>query len=470
MTQDSRQAAETKMREAGAHEEAIRAFLSAFDRLASGESALLPSADLEPAGDVPELESLPEAGAAAALEHLVVIKLNGGLATTMGLRSPKSLVQARDGSSFLDIIVGQTLALRARHDVRLPLILMNSDATREETESALAAHPDLDVGLPLDFLQSMVPKLEAEGLAPVRWTEAPALEWCPPGHGDVYGALRRCGLLETLLAQGFRYAMISNSDNLGATVDARIAAHMAAQEIPFLMEVVQGTEADRKGGHIARRRDDGQLVLRESAQTPDEDADSFRDYRRWRYYNTNNLWVDLRALAQRLEDGDGVLELPLIINRKTVDPRDGDSTAVLQLESAMGAAIGSFPGAQLLLVPRTRFVPVKTTDDLLVLRSDVYTVTDEMVVAPLPERAQSLPYVALDSRYYKLLDEFEQRFPHGAPSLREAERLVVEGDITFGDGVIVRGAAELHASEPEEIASGATVGSGADTDSDASST
>ncbi len=460
MTQDARHAAETKMHDAGAHEEATRSFLSAFDRLQSGESALLPSADLEPAGDVPGLEELSEGDDAAALEHLVVIKLNGGLATTMGLRSPKSLVEARDGRSFLDIIVGQILALRARHDVRLPLIVMNSEATQAETERALAAHPDLDVGLPLDFQQSMVPKLQADdGHAPVSWPDSPGMEWNPPGHGDVYGALRRSGLLAQLLDQGFRYAMISNSDNLGATVDARIAAHVAREEIPFLMEVVQGTEADRKGGHIARRTADGQLVLRESAQTPDEDAESFRDYRRWRYYNTNNLWVDLRALAQRLDEGDGVLELPLIINRKTVDPRDGDSTPVLQLESAMGAAIASFAGAQLLLVPRTRFVPVKTTDDLLVLRSDVYTVTEDSVVAPLPERAENLPYVALDSTYYKLLDEFEKRFPHGAPSLRRAERLVVEGDITFGEGVVVVGVAELHAPEPEELAAGTTIGS-----------
>jgi UTP--glucose-1-phosphate uridylyltransferase len=251
--------------------------------------------------------------------------------------------------------------------------------------------------------------------------------------------------------------MISNADNLGATIDARIPAHMEQRELPFLMEVVIGTEADRKGGHIARRKEDGQLVLRETAQTPPEDEESFRDYRRWRYYNTNNLWVDLRALGAQLDATDGVLELPLIVNRKTVDPRNAESPAVLQLESAMGAAIGSFKGAELLCVPRTRFVPVKTTDDLLVLRSDVYTLSEGMVVAPVPERADDLPYVELDSKFYKLLDDFEQRFPKGPPSLREAERLVVHGDVTFGAGVTVRGAVELDADEPMEIEDGATV-------------
>jgi UTP--glucose-1-phosphate uridylyltransferase len=232
---------------------------------------------------------------------------------------------------------------------------------------------------------------------------------------------------------------------------------MEESEIPFLMEVVIGTEADRKGGHIARRKADGQLVLRETAQTPKEDEESFRDYRRWRYYNTNSLWVDLRALADTLDETGGVLELPLIVNRKTVDPRDSSSPPVLQLESAMGAAIGSIKGAQLLQVPRTRFAPVKTTDDLLELRSDVYTLSEDMVVEPVPERAENLPYVELDSKYYKLLDDFEQRFPEGPPSLRDAERLVVHGDVTFGAGVRVRGAVELEAPEPMRIDAGATL-------------
>lgn len=454
---DGLKAAEQKMREAGQPEEAIRSFRSAYERLAGGESAMLPSSELEPVGDVDTFDELPEADAGDILDRVAVIKLNGGLATTMGLRSPKSLVEAREGHSFLDIIIGQTLALRRRHDVRLPLVLMNSQATREETMRALEAHPDLDVGLPLEFLQSMVPKLDAEALEPVSWPQDASLEWAPPGHGDVYAALRGSGMLDALLERDFRYAMLSNADNLDATTDARIPAHMERGEIPFLMEVVIGTEADRKGGHIARRKSDGQLVLRETAQTPPEDEESFRDYRRWRYYNTNNLWVDLRVLKAMLDETGGVLELPLIVNHKTVDPRDSSSPAVLQLESAMGAAIGSFKGAQLLCVPRTRFAPVKTTDDLLVVRSDVYTLSKDMVVGPVSERANNLPYVELDSKFYKLLDDFEQRFPDGPPSLREAERLVVHGDVTFGGGVRVRGAVELEAPEPMQIDAGATL-------------
>ena len=458
MSDDGLRAATEKMRRAGAHPEAIAAFESAYRRLDSGETALLPSAELEPAGDVPALDRLPEADPAQALAGVVVIRLNGGLATSMGLQEPKSLIEARAGRTFLDLIVGQILALRERHGVGLPLVLMNSDSTREATLAALAAYPDLPVdGLAPDFMQSMIPKLEADTLQPVSWPPAPALEWCPPGHGDVYGALRRSGMLEALLGAGYRYAMISNSDNLGSQVDARIAAHIAAQEIPFLMEVVQGTEADRKGGHVARRRSDGRLLLRETAQTPPEDEDSFRDYRHWRWYNTNTLWVDLQVLDRTLSEHDGVLELPLIINRKTVDPRDSDSTPVIQLESAMGAAIGRFPGAALLEVPRTRFAPVKTTDDLLVLRSDVYTVSDQLEVQPSPELSVGLPYVELDSRHYKLIDDFERRFPDGPPSLKQAERLVVHGDVTFPAGVVVRGAVTVQTDAPLRLDPGAVL-------------
>jgi UTP--glucose-1-phosphate uridylyltransferase len=457
MSAEGLRAAEEKMRAAGQDEEAVRAFARAYQRLESGESAFIATRELEPASDVPSLEELPEAPVGDALARVVAIKLNGGLATTMGLRGPKSLMEARDGRSFLDLIVGQTLALRSRHDVRVPLVLMNSQATREESLAALGAYPTLsDAGGPdQDFLQSMIPKLLESSLEPVRRPAEPALEWCPPGHGDVYGALRRSGMLTSLLERGFRYAMISNSDNLGATLEPRIAAYMASEGVPFLIEVIVGTEAERKGGHIARRRSDGQLVLREVAQTPPDDQDSFRDFHHWRYYNTNNLWVDLQALSDALAASDGVLELPLIVNRKTVDPRDSSSPEVLQLESAMGAAIGLFGGARVLCVPRTRFAPVKTTDDLLVLRSDVYRVTEGSVVEPVRD---DLPYVELDPSVYKLMDAFEARFPDGPPSLVGAERLVVRGDVTFGAGVVVRGAVTLEAPEPRTIPAGTVLG------------
>ncbi len=437
-------AAAAKMRQAGQSDAAIRHFSHAIERVAAGERTLISSAEIEPVPDVPGLAELPDADPREALAALAVIRLNGGIATSMGLRQPKSLLEAREGYSFLEVIAGQILDLRRRHGVRLPLILMNSQATHEPTRAALDGIPELaNGGLPQEFLQSMVPKLDAATLLPARWPRAPELEWCPPGHGDVYASLVGSGLLHALRERGYRRAMIANSDNLAATVDARIAAHVAEQRIPFLLEVVRGTASDRKGGHLARRRSDGQLVLRETAQTPVEDAASFLDYRRWRYYNTNSLWIDLDALEERFASAT-TLELPVIVNHKTLDPRDPDSPPVLQLESAMGAAISSFPGACLLEVPRSRFVPVKTTDDLLVLRSDCFRMADGFVLEPARQGA-SPPEVALDKDHFGLIDDFDRRFPAGPPSLRDAERLIVNGDVCFGADVVVRGSVQIDA-------------------------
>jgi UTP--glucose-1-phosphate uridylyltransferase len=264
------------------------------------------------------------------------------------------------------------------------------------------------------------------------------------------------GVLDRLRERGYRYAFVSNSDNLGAVVEPRILAWMARHEVPFVMEVVEGTAADRKGGHIARR--DGRLLLRETAQTPPDDAESFGDFRRWRYYNTNNLWLDLEALATLLAERSGDLGLPLIVNRKTVDPADKSSPPVVQLETAMGAALGVIPGARVLAVPRRRFVPVKTTDDLLVVRSDACEL--DPVDSRLEPRA-GWPLVALDSAHFKLLGDFEARFPSGPPSLKDCDRLEVRGDVTFGRDVVVRGEAEVEG--PARVPDGAVIGTGRDT-------
>ena len=305
----------------------------------------------------------------------MVVKLNGGLGTSMGLSGPKSLLEVKPGMSFLDVLAMQVLALRERHGARVPLVLMNSAATRGPSLDALRRQGVLPVpGVPLDFLQGREPKVRADDWQPVQWPADPELEWCPPGHGDIYIALAVSGTLDALLGAGLRYAFVSNSDNLGALADVRIAAWLAAEQVPFALEAVRGTPADRKGGHLARYQ--GRVVLRETAQVPDGDT-SFTDVERWRWYNTNNIWIDLRALADLQATDPAAPALPLIVNRKTVDLRDPASTPVIQLESAMGAAIGSIPGARAVHVPRSRFAPVNTTDDLLVVRSDAYELTDD---------------------------------------------------------------------------------------------
>ena len=328
---------------------------------------------------------------------------------------------------------------------------MNSFYTHDESLKALAHHDGLAADVPPDFVQHKEPKIRVDDLMPVQWPDDPSLEWCPPGHGDLYTALLTSGLLDALLDRGYRYAFVSNSDNLGAVLEPRILAWIARERIPFAMEVTARTEADRKGGHLARLRDGG-YVLRETAQTPEEDLEALQDITRHRYVNTNNLWVDLRALADVLRERNGVLGLPLIVNRKTVDPGDKSTPEVFQLETAMGAAIGVFDGARPVAVPRRRFSPVKTTEDLLALRSDAYVLADDARVELAPERDGTPPVVDLDDEYYKLLRDFDARFPDGAPSLVHCERLAVEGDVTFGRGVVVRGVVTV--SGPRRIEDG----------------
>jgi UTP--glucose-1-phosphate uridylyltransferase len=444
VTADGLHAALEKMRADDVPEVAQKTFAHYYELLQAGESGTLAESQIEPVDELPDADELPddEAGAREALARSVVIKLNGGLGTSMGMTGPKSLLEVKDGLTFLDITVHQIRGLRERTGARLPLVLMNSFATRDASLEALAPYDDLPVdGVPADFLQSKVPKLASDDLTPAEWPDDPALEWAPPGHGDLYPSLLSSGLLDALLDGGYRYAFVANVDNLGAVLDPRILAWFAREEIPFLMEVADRTAADRKGGHLARRPDGG-LVLREIAQTPEEDVDAFQDTSRHRFFNTNTLWIDLRALAGVLREREGVLGLPMIVNRKTVDPGEGDSTRVIQLETAMGAAIDVFDGAQAIRVSRERFAPVKTTDDLLALRSDAYELTPDGRIALAAARADAgggAPLVQLDPEFFKLVRDFDARFPAGPPSLVQAQRLTVRGDVAFGADVVVRG-------------------------------
>ena len=441
----------------GVHGTELAALRRRLRQLGERQAGLLPGEDLEPLADLPHLDELPSPSPGQArdvLDRLVIVKLNGGLGTSMGLDGPKSVLEVKPGANFLDVLARQVLALRERHGVRLPLVLMNSAATHDPSLKVLDHYGDLSApGVPRDSLQGREPKIRASDFEPVRWPADPDLEWCPPGHGDIYPALAASGTLDALLGAGLRYAFVSNSDNLGALADVRIAAWLAAEQVPFALEAVRGTPADRKGGHLACYQ--GQLVLRETAQVPDGD-DSFTDVERWRWYNTNNIWIDLRALKDLQAADPAAPDLPLIVNRKTVDPRDPDSTPVIQLESAMGAAIGSIPGARAVHVPRSRFAPVKTTNDLLVVRSDAYELTSDGEMRPSFDGQE--PVVTLDEEYYKLLPDFEQRFPDGAPSLRRCHRFEVEGDVSFGADVVAVG--DVLVTGPRQIPDGEVLGEG----------
>jgi len=434
----------------------IRTFEHYYRQLAEGRTGLIPEAEIRPVAALPDAETFgPDLAAVgrAALPKTALVKLNGGLGTGMGLERAKTLLVVKEGLTFLDVIARQ--AIRAG----VPLVLMNSYVTRDDSLAALRSYPELESRIPLDFVQHKIPKIAQADLRPVAWPADPELEWCPPGHGDIYTALVTSGMLAALLAAGIEYAFVANADNLGACIEPAILGYFVQNRLPFLMEVADRTPADRKGGHLARRAADGRLILRESAQCPADEMDAFQDIGRHSYFNSNNLWLNLPALEALLAAKAGVLGLPMIRNSKTVDPRDPHSPPVYQLETAMGAAIGLFDGAGAVRVPRTRFAPVKACDDLLAVRSDAYVLTDDYRIAPSPARTLGPLVVSLDSRCYKLIDDLEARFPHGPPSLVGCARLRVQGDVRFGRGVVCRGAVEIAngAAEQARIAAGATI-------------
>ncbi|CAE7430164.1 UGP1 [Symbiodinium sp. CCMP2592] len=396
------------------NESAIAAFKYNYGVLVSGADVMIPESKLDPVDKLPEYEKLKEKpetcwqlaracdGARFVSSHqdprllrkTLILKLNGGLGTGMGLEKAKSLLTVTEGNSFLDLIAKQVAATKKTFKTDLKFMLMNSFSTSQ-------ACPDC-VQLMTRFVQNKAPKVTESDFSPADWTADPGMEWC------------------------YRYMFVSNSDNLGATMDLKILTHFVQSGAPFMMEVAERT--DKKGGHLAKDKATGGLLLRESAQCPEEDEKEFQNVGKYKppgaqmFFNTNNLWVDLAALKREFRKNDGALPLPVMktlggpclsVNSKTVDPRDKKSTKVLQLETAMG--------------------------DLLALRSDAYLLTEDFTVVLAPERNGVPPDVKLDGMY-KFTDAMEEKLiPNGPPSLIGCKKLVIEGPVKLAKGVVFKG-------------------------------
>eukprot|EP00238_Polyblepharides_amylifera_P010652 CAMPEP_0196579474 /NCGR_PEP_ID=MMETSP1081-20130531/22015_1 /TAXON_ID=36882 /ORGANISM="Pyramimonas amylifera, Strain CCMP720" /LENGTH=457 /DNA_ID=CAMNT_0041899081 /DNA_START=148 /DNA_END=1521 /DNA_ORIENTATION=+ len=427
----------------GLSEAAIAAFKINYEALVSGASTEMPEEAIMPVGDLPTLEKIQEEYSFASapdgvdiLGATAVLKLNGGLGTSMGLEKAKSLLLVKNNKTFLDLIADQVKFKRRELGAHVRFILMNSFSTADDTKASLsAAHADLVAEEDWELLQNKSPKILAEDMSPASWPNDSRNEWCPPGHGDIYASLLGSGMMDRLLASGIKYLFVSNSDNLGATLDLDLLLYVAKTGKSFVMEVAARTEADKKGGHLAFNRE-GKLVLRESAQCPKQDEVAFQDISKYKYFNTNNLWINLEKLRVAMTAAGGVLPLPLIKNSKTVDPRDKTSPKVFQLETAMGAAIEAFPDSGAVLIPRSRFAPVKTCSDLFALRSDAYVLSkDSRVVL---DSALGAPLVKLDDDHYKLVDGMESHVG-GYPSMRMCSSLTVKGSVFFEAGVLLVG-------------------------------
>jgi UTP--glucose-1-phosphate uridylyltransferase len=440
----------------------IANFERLFECVIHGETGIIQEDEIEPVATIDTLEDLLSSGTAAAegmklLHKLVVVRLNGGLGTTMGLEKAKSLLTVKDGYSFNDVIALQLRALSKSVGISIPLIHMTSFSTDEDVQRVMREYVDLSPsGLPSTFQQHRHPKIYLDTLTPAK-ESSEDLNWNPPGHGDIYPSLIATGLAEKLLAMGKRYLFVANADNLGATVEPAILGYLARTGAAFLMETAERTKADAKGGHLARRRSTGRLLLRESSQAPTTEAGEiipqFQDVSLYRHFNTNNIWLDLEAVVEVARTHEGTVPLPLISNKKTVNPRDKSSRKVVQIETAMGAAIEVFEGSRALQVPRSRFAPVKSNNDLLVVRSDAYVLNSNYTMTVNPARkAHGLPLVSLDSAHFGLIKEFERRMKV-VPSLVHAESLAVQGDVTFSHSVEIVGKAVVKTSDstPKDI-------------------
>lgn len=434
----------------GVSQSAIAAFESTFNALVAGETGIISESSISPAKDLVDATQINVEPDSSLLSSCVMLKLNGGLGTGMGLDKAKSLLKVKGQETFLDLTAKQVLSMREKFGMKVKFMLMNSFSTSADTLSHLKKrYPELAAEEGLEMLQNKVPKIDATTLEPATCPSNPDNEWCPPGHGDLYAALVGSGCLDSLLKDGYKYMFVSNSDNLGATLDLNILTHFATSGAPFMMECCVRTENDKKGGHLAVRKSDQRLILRESAMCADEDEPDFQDITKHRFFNTNNLWIQLEKLKEIIDSSGGFIPLPMIKNKKNVDPKDDSSQKVLQLETAMGAAIECFEGASAISVPRSRFAPVKKCNDLLLLRSDAYVITDDSRAVLNPECGGAAPIVSLDSKKYKLVGKLEEATRDGIPSLVNCKRLTVKGlvkmskkNVFVGDVKITNGSNE----------------------------
>ncbi|KAJ6499165.1 UTP-glucose-1-phosphate uridylyltransferase [Mycena sanguinolenta] len=376
-----------------------------------------------------------------SLQKLAVLKVNGGLGTSMGMTGAKSALEVKNGMTFLDLTVKQIEHLNTTHNVDVPLILMTSFNTHEDTLRIIKKYVDKKVNI-TTFNQSRYPRIMKESLLPCPKTASDdKLAWYPPGHGDLYNALVHSGVLDQLLADGKEYLFVSNSDNLGAVIDQRILEHMIYTRAEFLMEVTEKTKADIKGGTLINY--DGSMRLLEVAQVPDEHLDDFKSVRKFKIFNTNNLWINLKALKRVMENGG--MDLDIIVNPKVTEKGE----AVIQLETAAGAAIKHFKNAHGINVPRPRFLPVKSCSDLLLIKSDIYAVENgELVISPERMFATS-PVIQLGD-HFKTIQQFQKRFKT-MPKIIDLDHLTVTGDVYFGRDVTFRGTVVVIANEGQTI-------------------
>ncbi len=429
--------------------EVVETFTQYFNSFVAGDRGLLTNKTISAPeeGDVIDFITLTEKKS-EYLSKLAICKLNGGLGTSMGLTKAKSLLpvfNTNEGEelTFLDVTLKQLESLR-KNGSSTTFLLMNSYNTDADTKEAISKYNWLDEQkLDTCFIQNKYPRIRKDDFTPLNLEDEGA-NWNPPGHGDIYTALSATGILDKLIAEGIEYLFVSNSDNLGATPDIKILTYLIDNSIPFLMEVCRRTEMDKKGGHLARSNT-GNLVLREVTQCPEDEIGEFQNINLYSFFNTNSLWINLKSLKQFMIDNDGKMKLPLIVNPKSVEGVD-----VIQLETAMGAAISVFNGAKALEVPRSRFIPVKKTNELLLLWSGVYILNEHYEVE-LASKFRKAPIIHLDQKYYKTVDALREKIWKHKPDMSRCRSLHIDGDVYIGENIAFIGDVSINGCDNKYV-------------------
>ncbi|QDS70309.1 putative UTP--glucose-1-phosphate uridylyltransferase [Venturia effusa] len=398
------------------------------------------------AEQVVEYDDLPNSEAVEYLNKLAVVKLNGGLGTSMGCVGPKSVIEVRDGMSFLDLSVRQIEYLNRTYDVNVPFVLMNSFNTDKDTANIIKKYEGHNIDI-MTFNQSRYPRIAKDSLLPApQSADSQLSDWYPPGHGDVFESLYNSGTLDKLIERGIEIVFLSNADNLGAVVDLRILQHMHDTKSEYIMELTDKTKADVKGGTIIDY--EGSVRLLEIAQVPKEHVNEFKSIKKFKYFNTNNIWMNLRAVKRIVEANE--LAMEIIPNGKSIpaDKKGEADISVLQLETAVGAAIRHFKGAHGVNVPRRRFLPVKTCSDLMLVKSDLYTLQHGQLVID-PNRFGPAPLIKLGNDFKKV-SSFQARIP-SIPKIVELDHLTITGAVNLGRGVTLKGTVIIVATEGSTI-------------------
>ncbi|KAI9800545.1 MAG: putative UTP--glucose-1-phosphate uridylyltransferase [Sarcosagium campestre] len=380
------------------------------------------------------------------LSKLAVLKLNGGLGTSMGCVGPKSVIEVRDGMSFLDLSVRQIEHLNRTYNVSVPFVLMNSFNTDSDTQSIIKKYEGHNIDI-MTFNQSRYPRILKDSMLPAPKTyDSQISDWYPPGHGDVFESLYNSGILDKLIERGVEILFLSNVDNLGAVVDLRILQHMVESKAEYIMELTDKTKADVKGGTIINYND--QVRLLEIAQVPKEHTQDFKSIKKFKYFNTNNIWLNLKAIKRVVQSNE--LELEIIPNNKSIpaDKKGESDFPIVQLETAVGAAIRHFKGAHGVNVPRRRFLPVKTCSDLMLVKSDLYSLKHGELNMD-PNRFGPAPLIKLGGDFKKVSD-FQRRIS-SIPKIIELDHLTITGAVNLGRNVTLKGTVIIVANQGSTI-------------------